>query len=97
MLLHCADDEPYGLALVEALAAGRPVVAPAAGGPLEIVADGAGRLYPPGDADAAVRRRCAPCSPTPRRPPPRAAARRRFDVDGVGRAASTAAIAAARR
>jgi glycosyltransferase involved in cell wall biosynthesis len=54
VLLHCADAEPYGLALVEALAAGRPVVAPASGGPLEIVRDGAGRLYPPGDADAAV-------------------------------------------
>jgi glycosyltransferase involved in cell wall biosynthesis len=54
VLLHCADAEPYGMALVEALAAGRPVVAPAAGGPLEIVADGAGRLYPPGNAQAAV-------------------------------------------
>ena len=52
-LLHCADAEPYGLALVEALAAGRPVVAPAAAGPLEIVGDG-GRLYPPGDARAAA-------------------------------------------
>jgi glycosyltransferase involved in cell wall biosynthesis len=54
LLLHCADAEPYGMVLVEALAAGRPVVAPAAGGPLEIVADGAGRLYPPGDAGAAA-------------------------------------------
>ena len=54
LLLHCADAEPYGLVLVEALAAGRPVVAPAAGGPLEIVTDGAGRLYPPGDAAAAA-------------------------------------------
>src|SRR4051812_29512868 len=53
-LLHCADAEPYGLAMVEALACGRPVVAPAAAGPLEIVADGAGRLYPPGDAAAAA-------------------------------------------
>ena len=53
-LLHCADAEPYGLALVEALAAGRPVVAPAAAGPLEIVTGGAGRLYPPGDARAAA-------------------------------------------
>ena len=50
-LLHCADREPYGLALVEALACGVPVVAPAAGGPLEIVGEG-GRLYPPGDAAA---------------------------------------------
>ena len=42
------------MVLVEALAAGRPVVAPDSAGPKEIVADGAGRLYPPGDADAAV-------------------------------------------
>src|SRR3954451_19101561 len=54
LLLHCADREPYGLALVEALAAGRPVVAPDAAGPREIVAGGAGRLYPPGGANAAV-------------------------------------------
>ena len=52
VLLHCADAEPYGLALVEALAAGRPVVAPAAGGPLEIVTPDSGRLYAPGDATA---------------------------------------------
>ncbi len=51
-LLHCADREPFGLAVVEALAAGRPVAAPAAGGPLEIVTPACGRLYPPGDADA---------------------------------------------
>jgi glycosyltransferase involved in cell wall biosynthesis len=52
VLLHCADAEPFGLVLVEALAAGRPVVAPAAGGPLEIVTPACGRLYAPGDADA---------------------------------------------
>jgi glycosyltransferase involved in cell wall biosynthesis len=51
-LLHCADREPYGLALLEALAAGRPVVAPAAGGPLELVTPACGRLYLPGDAGA---------------------------------------------
>jgi glycosyltransferase involved in cell wall biosynthesis len=53
-LLHCADAEPWGLALVEALAAGRPVVAADAAGPREIVADGAGRLFAPGDANAAA-------------------------------------------
>jgi glycosyltransferase involved in cell wall biosynthesis len=52
VLLHCADREPWGLVLLEALASGRNVVAPAAGGPLEIVAPGAGRLYAPGDPDA---------------------------------------------
>jgi glycosyltransferase involved in cell wall biosynthesis len=85
VLLHCADAEPYGLALVEALACGRPVVAPAAGGPLEIVTGGAGRLYPPGDpgaAAAAVREVLAdPGAP--------AAARRRaeeaFDVEASTR------------
>ena len=48
-LLHCSDAEPFGLALVEALAAGRPVVAPSAGGALEIVDSSCGRLYRPGD------------------------------------------------
>jgi glycosyltransferase involved in cell wall biosynthesis len=52
LLLHCAGSEPFGLALVEALAAGRPVVAPGVGGPLEIVTPACGRLYAPGDADA---------------------------------------------
>jgi glycosyltransferase involved in cell wall biosynthesis len=54
LLLHCADSEPLGIALVEALACGRPVVAPAAGGPLEVVDESCGRLYPPGDAEAAA-------------------------------------------
>jgi glycosyltransferase involved in cell wall biosynthesis len=51
-LLHCAGREPFGLALVEALACGVPVVAPAAAGPVEIVDDSCGRLYSPGDAAA---------------------------------------------
>jgi glycosyltransferase involved in cell wall biosynthesis len=53
-LLHCSDAEPFGLVLVEAMATGRPVVAPAAGGPLEIVDECSGRLYAPGDAQAAA-------------------------------------------
>src|SRR3954452_4284129 len=52
VLLHCADSEPYGMVLVEALAAGRPVVAPGRGGPQEILETG---LYPPGDAEAAAQ------------------------------------------
>jgi glycosyltransferase involved in cell wall biosynthesis len=51
-LLHCADVEPFGLVLVEAMAAGRPVVAPAAGGPMEIVDSSCARLYRPGDAES---------------------------------------------
>jgi GT2 family glycosyltransferase/glycosyltransferase involved in cell wall biosynthesis len=53
-LLHCADCEPYGMVLVEALASGLPVVAPAACGPAEIVNPSCGRLYTPGDARAAA-------------------------------------------
>ncbi len=52
-LLHCADEEPYGLVIVEALAAGRPVVAPAAGGPRELLP--AEWLYAPGDAADGAR------------------------------------------
>lgn len=57
-LLHCAEREPFGMAVLEALAAGRPVVAPAAAGPLEIVGhvdQVPGRVYAPGDAEAAAR------------------------------------------
>ncbi len=53
-LLHCAPREPFGLAVLEALVAGRPAVAPDAAGPREIVDPGCGILYPPGDAAAAA-------------------------------------------
>ena len=53
-LLHCADCEPYGMVLVEALAAARPVVAPAACGPAEVVPPDCGRLFVPGDARSAA-------------------------------------------
>jgi GT2 family glycosyltransferase len=42
------------MALVEALACGVPVVAPAAGGPKEITDDSCAKLYRPGDAHAAA-------------------------------------------
>jgi N-acetylglucosaminyl-diphospho-decaprenol L-rhamnosyltransferase len=54
VLLHTADREPYGMSLVEALASGTPVVAPAAGGPQEIADDTCARLFRPGDPDAAA-------------------------------------------
>lgn len=44
--------EPFGLAIVEALHAGLPVVATDLGGPREILADGSGQLVPPADPDA---------------------------------------------
>jgi glycosyltransferase involved in cell wall biosynthesis len=49
------EPEPFGLVLVEALAAGVPVVAGAAGGPMEILGQAespAGRLVPPGEPGA---------------------------------------------
>ena len=84
------------MVLVEALAAGRPVVAPAAAGPLEIVTDGAGRLYPPGDAAAAaaaLRERAR----RPRRARTPRAARRgsAFDVRDSASARLDAAVDAA--
>lgn len=54
-LLHCAPNEPFGLVVAEALAAGRPVVVADAGGPAEIVDGSCALLYPPGDAAAAAR------------------------------------------
>lgn len=45
--------EPFGRVIVEGMLAGRPVIASAAGGALEIIEDGrSGLLYPPGDAQA---------------------------------------------
>ena len=55
LLLHFRDDEPFGMAMVEAMAHGLPVVAPAAGGALEIVEEGStGLLFRPGDVDHAA-------------------------------------------
>ncbi|MEA2479782.1 MAG: N-acetylglucosaminyl-diphospho-decaprenol L-rhamnosyltransferase, partial [Thermoleophilaceae bacterium] len=54
-LLHTADCEPYGMVLVEALASGTPVVAPASCGPAEIVDPTCGRHFLPGDARGAAR------------------------------------------
>ncbi|WP_372735108.1 glycosyltransferase family 4 protein [Nocardioides sp.] len=56
LFVHTGAHETYCQSAQEALASGVPVVAPAAGGLLDVVADpGHGLLYPPGDADELVR------------------------------------------
>jgi glycosyltransferase involved in cell wall biosynthesis len=46
------EPEPFGVVFIEALAAGLPVVATAAGGAMEIVTNECGRLVPIGDPSA---------------------------------------------
>jgi len=57
VVVHSASQpEPLGRVVIEAMAAGRPVVATAAGGVLDIVQDGVtGLLVPPKDATAMAR------------------------------------------
>jgi glycosyltransferase involved in cell wall biosynthesis len=61
VVVHCSiEPEPFGQVVVEAMAAGLPVVASGEGGPAEIVSDGAdGLLFEPrnvGSLAAAMRR-----------------------------------------
>lgn len=52
MLVHPASHEPFGRALAEAMAAGKPVVAVNSDGPRELIEDGvSGLLVPPDDAE----------------------------------------------
>jgi glycosyltransferase involved in cell wall biosynthesis len=51
VVVHASANEPFGMTIVEAMALGKPVIAAASGGPLEIVHDSVdGLLVPPGDA-----------------------------------------------
>ena len=53
VVLSSTEPEPFGRVVIEGMAAGKPVVATAAGGVLDIIDDGRnGLLVPPGDADA---------------------------------------------
>lgn len=91
VVIHASTREPFGRVLLEAMAAGRPVIAPREGGPLEIVVDGeTGVLVPPRDPDALATTMVALLNDPARRAAMARAARTRaaavFDIRGHAQA-----------
>ena len=56
MVSPSTQPEGFGQSIVEAMMAGKPVIASASGGPVDVIEDGVtGRLVPPGDVLALSR------------------------------------------
>jgi glycosyltransferase involved in cell wall biosynthesis len=57
IVVHASiEPEPFGMVVPEAMAARRPIIASASGGPCEVISDGVdGLLVPPGDVPALAR------------------------------------------
>ena len=77
-VVHPRPDEVFALALIEALACGRPVLAASGGGSAELLGE-AGGLAPPGDAAAFARQLAALLADPTRRTALGAQARRRAE------------------
>jgi glycosyltransferase involved in cell wall biosynthesis len=78
LFLLPSDEEAFGLAALEAMSCGAPVIATTAGGVPEVVEDGkTGFLLAPGDVDGMARATLALLTDGPRLAEFREAARRR--------------------